>query len=68
MQYAVELTLIYNGTAHIEADSQEEALEKARESLNHETLAPFPDSVDIPDGSFYFGEATADYAYQEPEE
>ena len=63
MKYEVTLTCIYNGTMTIEAESAEEALRMAQEDLNHETLKPFPDEVEVPnDGIFRFGEATADYA------
>ncbi len=62
-KYQVELTCIYNGTMTIEAESENEALEIAQESLNYETLKELPDYVEIPnDGCFQFGEATADYA------
>lgn len=47
----------------IEAESENEALEIAQESLNYETLKEMPDYVELPNGGcFQFGEATADYA------
>jgi hypothetical protein len=65
MRYRVELVLIYNGSMTVEAKNVREAVEKAQNALNAETLKPFPDNVEIPNGSFQFGEATADYAYEE---
>lgn len=60
--YDITLTLIYNGAMTVEAENEEQALQIAQESLNDEALKDFPDEVQIPNGSFTFGEATADYA------
>lgn len=60
--YDITLTLIYNGAMTVKAENEEQALQIAQESLNHETLKDFPNEVQIPNGSFKFGEATADYA------
>lgn len=60
--YDITLTVIYNGSMTVKAENEEQALQLAQESLNHETLKEFPDGVEIPNGSFTFGEATADYA------
>lgn len=65
MRYRVELVLTYNGSMTVEAKNVREAVEKAQNALNAETLKEFPDHVEIPNGSFQFGEATADYAYEE---
>lgn len=62
-KYNVELTCIYNGTLRVEAETEIEAIQKANEALNSENLKAFPDEIDIPNGYFSFGEATADYAY-----
>ena len=64
-KYQVDLTCIYNGTMTIEAESEDEALKIAQDELNYETLKDLPDYVELPnDGSFQFGEATADYAIE----
>ena len=63
--YRIDLTCIYNGSMVVEAENENEALQKAQESLNHKTLKQFPDYVEIPNGSFQFGEATADDVYEE---
>lgn len=60
--YDITLTVIYNGSMTVKAENEEQALQLAQESLNHETLKEFPNGVEIPNGSFTFGEATADYA------
>jgi len=60
--YNITLTLIYNGSMTVKAENEEQALQLAQDSLNHETLKDFPNDVAIPNGSFTFGEATADYA------
>ena len=60
--YDITLTLIYNGSMTVKAETEEQALQIAQESLNRETLKGFPNDVEIPNGSFTFGEATADYA------
>ena len=60
--YDVTLTLIYNGSMTVQAEDEEQALEIAQKSLNNETLKDFPNEVEIPNGSFIFGEATADDA------
>lgn len=65
MKYRVELTLVYNGSMVVEAENGKEAFEKAQNTLNRKTLKEFPNHVEIPNGSFQFGEATADYAYIE---
>lgn len=59
--YKVELTCIYNGYVKVKAESENEALAIAGDMLNSENLSEFPDYVNIPNGSFTFGEATADY-------
>lgn len=59
--FNVVLTCIYNGSVQVEAENQEEAIEKAQNLLCAENLAGFPDYVEIPNGGFSFGEATADY-------
>lgn len=60
--YEITMTVIYNGSMTVKAESEEQALELAQESLNDETLKDFPYGVEIPNGSFTFGEATADDA------
>jgi hypothetical protein len=60
--YDVTLTLIYNGSMTVQAEDEEQALKIAQENLNNKTLKDFPNGVEIPNGSFTFGEATADYA------
>lgn len=59
--YRVNLTCIYNGYMNVKADNENDALCKTDEMLNCETLADFPDDVELPNGKFSFGEATADY-------
>ena len=59
--YKVGTTIIYNGYMYVEAENEKEAFEKVEENLNYETLKPFPDEVEMPNGKFVFGEATADY-------
>lgn len=61
-KYQVECSCIYNGTMFVKATSEEDALEKASEMLDSDGLSDFPDSVNVPNGSFNFGEATADWA------
>lgn len=61
-KYQVECTCVYNGTMFVKATSEEDALEKASEMLDSDGLKNFPDSVNVPNGSFMFGEATADWA------
>jgi hypothetical protein len=65
MRYRVDLTLVYNGSIVVEAKNENEAFEKAQNALTGETLKRFPDHVEIPNGSFQFGEITADDAYIE---
>lgn len=60
--YNVELTCIYNGNVRIKAESEDEAYRIANEMLDADTLKDFPDEVKIPNGSFQFGEATAEWA------
>lgn len=59
--YKVELTCVYNGYVKVKAESESEALAIAGDMLDNENLSGFPDYVQIPNGSFTFGEATADY-------
>ena len=61
-KYQVTCTIIYNGSAIVEAESEDEALRIVEESLNDENLKVFPDYADVGDVTFQFGEATADYA------
>lgn len=61
-KYGVTMTCIYNGYAVVEADTMEEAIEIVNKSLDSDGLQDFPYAVDVPYGSFTFGEATADYA------
>lgn len=63
--YRVSLTCIYNGYMNVKADNARDALNKAEEMLNCETLSGFPDCVEIPHGEFTFGEATADFIEEE---
>lgn len=63
--YKVELSCIYNGVMTVQANNEKDALEKATEMLNSENLNGFPDTVEIPNGHFDFGEATADYCDEE---
>ena len=63
--YRIDLTCIYNGSMVVEAETEEEALQIAQESLNDKTLKEFPDYVELPNGGFQFGEATADDVYEE---
>ena len=65
MKYLVDCTVIYNGTMEVEADNMSDALDIASEELNNNNLSGFPDYVEVGDATFSFGEATADYAYQE---
>lgn len=65
MKYLVDCTVIYNGTIAVEADNFDDALNIASEELNYKNLSGFPDLVEVGDATFSFGEATADYAYQE---
>jgi len=60
--YEITMTVIYNGSMTVKAESEEQALKFAQETLNDETLKGFPNEVEIPNGSFTFGEATADDA------
>lgn len=59
--YRVSLSCVYNGYMNVKADSEYDALCKADEALNSETLSEFPEYVEIPNGEFQFGEATADF-------
>ena len=52
MKYIVECTKIYNGSMIVEANSEEEAVQKAQDNLAENT-----ECID-----WNFGEATADYA------
>lgn len=61
-EYDVDVTMIYNGIMRVEADSEDEALEKAQKMLDAKGLKNAPDEIEIPNGTFYFGEATADNA------
>lgn len=61
-KYDVVVTMIYNGIMRVEADSEEEALEKAQKMLDSKGLKNAPNEIEIPNGTFHFGEATADYA------
>ena len=49
MKYVVNCTQIYNGQVEVEADSEEEALQKGQEMVCEELV------------DFQFGEATADF-------
>lgn len=59
--YRVSLTCVYNGYMNVKANCEDDALQKAQEMLDSETLSEFPDYVEIPNGEFQFGEATADF-------
>jgi hypothetical protein len=59
--YRVSLSCVYNGYMNVKADNEDDALRKANEMLNCETLSEFPQYVDMPYGEFQFGEATADF-------
>lgn len=61
-KFLVDCTVIYNGSIEVEADNEQEALERVDEMLAGENLDGFPDEVTVCDGCFRFGEATADYA------
>lgn len=61
-KYQVGCTVIYNGTAVVEAESWEEALKIVEDGFNPDTLKDFPDDVTAGKATFHFGEATADYA------
>lgn len=61
MIYEVTLSCTYNGVMNVECESEEEAIRIAQEALNAQNLKGFPDRVEIPNGSFTFGEATADF-------
>lgn len=63
--YAVIATAIYNGYMTIDAESHEEAQEKAREMFSNENLQGFPNGVDVGDMHFDFGEVTIDETYVE---
>ena len=54
MEYTVICTKIYNGTLVVNADSEEEAMEKARDII----------CEDDEKVSWEFGESTADYVEQ----
>ena len=60
--YDVTLTCIYNGSVKVRADNEDDALRKAEEMLDSTALEEFPDYVAMPNGGFWFGEASADYA------
>lgn len=60
--YDVTLTCVYNGSMKVRADNENDALRKAGEMLDSTALGEFPDYVKVPNGGFWFGEATADYA------
>lgn len=49
MKYVVNCTQIYNGQVEVEADSEEEALEKGQDMIREGLV------------DFQFGEATADF-------
>ena len=58
-KFGVTCTMIYNGYIEVEAETEEEALEKAQKKLSSKTdCALFPSQI----GDFDFGECTADYA------
>lgn len=59
--YRVSLSCVYNGYMNVKADNEDDALRKANEMLNCETLSEFPQYVDMPYGEFQFDEATADF-------
>lgn len=61
-KYDVDVTMVYNGIMRVEADSEDEALEKAQEMLDAKGLKNAPNEIEVPNGCFHFGEATADYA------
>ena len=64
-KFNVTLTAMYNGNMTVEASGEEEALQIAQESIQtSEVLERFPDYVEMGDGGFSFGEATADYAQE----
>ena len=61
-KYLVSCTVIYNGTIEVEANDEQQAIDKVDNMLCGENLDGFPDEVTVCDGNFVFGEATADYA------
>ena len=61
-KYGITCTMIYNGYMEIEANSEEEALDLAQESLCNHFRDDFPDDGRFGLADFSFGEATADYA------
>ena len=60
--FNVVCTLIYNGNVEIEADTIEEALNKAEKNFERDVKNNGPYSVHSGDVCFEFGEMTADYA------
>ena len=63
-RYVVECTVVYNGSIEVEADNEQEAIEKASNELGGKNLDSFPNEVTAGDATFMFGEATADYGYE----
>lgn len=63
MNYLVECTVVYNGTMEVEAENEQEAIDKVSNELGGDNLDGFPNEVTVGDAIFMFGEATADYAY-----
>ena len=66
MNYIVECSVVYNGCIAVEAKNADEAVELVSNKILYgNNLKNFPDEVEVGDAVFSFGEATADYAYQD---
>jgi len=59
--YTVEVSVDYNATIVVDADSPSEAISKARKELD-EHGRDIPDEIRTTPATFLLGEVTADYA------
>lgn len=62
--FTVTCTIVYNGSMQVEAESEDEAVSKVQEQLSYHA-GSLPSDLEAGDATFFFGEATADYAEQE---
>lgn len=62
--YFVDLDVVYNGVLSIEANDEFEAIQKADDYLKSENFDAFPDSVDVGDVRFTYGETIVGHTYE----
>lgn len=62
--YFVDLDVVYNGVLSVEANDEFEAIQKADDFLKSKNFDAFPDSVDVGDVRFTYGETIVGRTYE----